>query len=113
MAFAGIVITEHFLFRGASFSEAAYPIATWDTPRLLPRGIAAVVGFLCAFGALVPFMSQAWYVGPVAKDGSGDCGLYVAFVVSALCYAMLRWLERRWEIRRVVEVDANDEELKV
>ncbi|KAN0085850.1 Permease for cytosine/purines, uracil, thiamine, allantoin domain containing protein [Tylopilus felleus] len=92
-AFAGIVITEHVLFRCASFTETAYPISTWDTPRLLP----AVLAFVCAFGALVPFMSQAWYVGPVARDGSGDCGVYVEFVVAALVYAVLRGLERRWD----------------
>lgn len=96
-AFAGIVITEHVLFRGASFTETAYPISTWDTPRLLPRGIPAVLAFVCAFGALVPFMSQAWYVGPVARNGSGDCGVYVGFVVAALVYAVLRGLERRWD----------------
>lgn len=94
------MITEHLLFRGASFSETAYPTATWDTPGLLPRGFPAVLAFVCAFGALVPFMSQAWYVGPVARDGSGDCGVYVGFVVAALCYAVLRGLERQWDRRQ-------------
>ncbi|KAI9568123.1 purine-cytosine permease [Boletus coccyginus] len=84
-AFAAIVITEHLLFRGASFTETAVP---------------AVLAFVCAFGALVPFMSQAWYVGPVARRGSGDCGVYVGFVVAALCYAVLRRLERWWDRQR-------------
>ena len=109
-AFSGIVITEHVLFRGASFSETAYPIATWDVPKLLPRGIPAVLAFISAFGVLVPFMSQAWYVGPVARDGSGDCGVYVGFVVSVLCYAVLRGLERRWDRGWEREVKAREVE---
>ena len=52
---------------------------------------------MCAFGALVPFMSQAWYVGPVARHGSGDCGVYVGFVVATLAYAVFRGLERWWD----------------
>ena len=56
-----------------------------------------MLAFVCAFGALVPFMSQAWYVGPVARDGSGDCGVYVGFVVAALCFAVFRGLERWWD----------------
>ncbi|KAG8216447.1 hypothetical protein J3R82DRAFT_6554 [Butyriboletus roseoflavus] len=106
-AFSGIVITEHLLFRGASFTETAYPIATWDAPGLLPRGVPAILAFVCACGALVPFMSQAWYVGPVARDGSGDCGVYVGFVVATLCYAALRGLERWWDRGR------GEDELKV
>ncbi|KAG1837356.1 hypothetical protein DFJ58DRAFT_908293 [Suillus subalutaceus] len=44
---------------------------------LLPSSIPAVVAFVCACGALVPFMSQAWYVGPVARHWSGDVGVFV------------------------------------
>lgn len=109
-AFAGIVLTEHVLFRGASFSETAYPIAAWDAPGLLPRSMPAVLAFICACCAVVPFMSQAWYAGPVAQAGSGDCGIYVAFVVSALCYAALRMLEGRWDRRREVEVKVREVE---
>lgn len=112
-AFSGIVIAEHLLFRGASFAETAYPVATWDTPKLLPRSVPAVLAFVCAFGALVPFMSQAWYVGPVARDGSGDCGVYVGFVVSAVCYAVLRGLERWWDRGRAGKVRKVENELKV
>ncbi|KAH7882405.1 cytosine-purine permease, partial [Phlebopus sp. FC_14] len=91
--FSAIVFTDHVLFR-RSFSEQAYPTSIWDSPDLLPRSIPAVLAFLCAFGALIPFMSQAWYVGPVAMDGTGDCGVYVGFVVAVLCYACLREIEK-------------------
>ncbi|KAG0707996.1 cytosine-purine permease [Suillus ampliporus] len=79
--FSAIILTEHLLFRRASFSEDQYPITTWASSALLPSGIPAVVAFVCACGALVPFMSQAWYVGPVARQGSGDVGVFVGFVV--------------------------------
>ncbi|KAG0707997.1 cytosine-purine permease [Suillus ampliporus] len=94
--FSAIILTEHLLFRRASFSEDQYPIATWASYALLPNGIPAVVAFVCACGALVPFMSQAWYVGPVARHGSGDVGVYVGFVVGAIIYALARSFEKMW-----------------
>jgi len=94
--FSAIILTEHVLFRKASFTEHQYPITTWNSYVLLPNGIPAVVAFVCACGALIPFMSQAWYVGPVAKHGSGDVGVYVGFVVGAIVYAFARGLEKMW-----------------
>ncbi|KAG1779466.1 purine-cytosine permease [Suillus placidus] len=94
--FAAIILTEHVLFRRASFSEDQYPITTWASYTLLPSGIPAVVAFACGCGALVPFMSQAWYVGPVARHGSGDVGVYVGFVVGAIAYALARGFEKLW-----------------
>ncbi|OAX40640.1 hypothetical protein K503DRAFT_714213 [Rhizopogon vinicolor AM-OR11-026] len=105
--FSAIILTEHVLFRKASFSEDQYPIATWNSYILLPNGIPAVVAFVCACGALVPFMSQAWYVGPVAKQGSGDVGVYVGFVVGAITYALARGLEKMW-YRKEGSVVASD-----
>lgn len=92
--FSAIILTEHVLFRRASFSEDQYPITTWASHTLLPSGIPAVVAFVCACGALVPFMSQAWYAGPVARHGSGDVGVYVGFVVGAITYALARSFEK-------------------
>ncbi|KAF9226335.1 purine-cytosine permease [Gyrodon lividus] len=109
-AFSAIILTEHVLFRCASFTEKAYPTTTWNSARLLPHGIPAVLAFFCAFGALVPFMSQVWYVGPVALDGSGDCGVYVGFVVGACCYAVLRRLERWWDGRQEARAKAYEAE---
>ncbi|KAG2068859.1 hypothetical protein BDR04DRAFT_1102605 [Suillus decipiens] len=94
--FAAIILTEHILFRRASFSEDQYPITTWNSYTLLPSGIPAVVAFACACGALVPFMSQAWYVGVVARHGSGDVGVFVGFVVGAIVYALARSFEKLW-----------------
>lgn len=109
-AFAAIVLIEHVLFRRASFTEDAYPISTWDSARLLPTGIPAIFAFCCACGALVPFMSQAWYVGPVAQDGSGDCGIYVGFVVAALTYAVFRGAECLYMKRRRLSDEHGEED---
>ncbi|KAG2068860.1 hypothetical protein BDR04DRAFT_1232547 [Suillus decipiens] len=94
--FSAIILTEHILFRRASFSEDQYPITTWNSYTLLPSGIPAVVAFACACGALVPFMSQAWYVGVVARHGSGDVGVFVGFVVGAITHALARGFEKLW-----------------
>ncbi|KAH7882408.1 permease for cytosine/purines, uracil, thiamine, allantoin-domain-containing protein [Phlebopus sp. FC_14] len=109
--FSGIVFTDHVLFR-RSFSEQAYPTRTWDSPDLLPRSIPAVLAFLCASGALIPFISQVWYVGPVALDGTGDCGVIVGFVVAVFCYACLRGIEKWWE-EMGRDKDGSVEETKV
>jgi purine-cytosine permease-like protein len=94
--FSAIVLAEHVLFRKATFSEDQYPITTWNSYILSPNSVPAVVAFACACGALIPFMSQAWYVGPVAKQGSGDVGVFVGFVVGATTYALARGLEKLW-----------------
>ncbi|KAI6040865.1 cytosine-purine permease [Pisolithus marmoratus] len=109
-AFAAIVLIEHVLFRRASFTEDVYPIATWNSARLLPTGIPAVLAFFCACGTLVPFMSQAWYVGSVARNGSGDCGTYVGFVVAALTYAVFRGAETWYMKRRGINKERGEEE---
>ncbi|KAG1868501.1 hypothetical protein F4604DRAFT_913925 [Suillus subluteus] len=69
---------------------------TWASYTLLPNSIPVVMAFMCACGALVPFMSQAWYVGPVARHGSGDIGVFVGFVVGAITYALARGFEKSW-----------------
>ena len=81
-AFAAIVLVEHFLYR-RSFTEAAYstPTHAWASPSALPSSIPALVAFACAVGALVPFMSQVWWEGPVARRGTGDLGIYAMGVV--------------------------------
>lgn len=94
--FSAIILTEHILFRRASFSEDQYPITTWASYAFLPSGIPAVIAFVCGCGALVPFMSQVWYVGPVARQGSGDVGVFVGFVVGAITYALARGFEKLW-----------------
>jgi purine-cytosine permease-like protein len=94
IAFAAIILCEHFVFRRCDFSM--YNVEDWDKRRRLPLGAAAVLAFVGAFGVIVPSMSQAWYTGPIAHAGTGDIGVLTGFVVSGMLYLSLRTLERRW-----------------
>ncbi|KAI6021124.1 cytosine-purine permease [Pisolithus marmoratus] len=80
---------------------AAIVLIEHNSVRLLPTGIPSILAFYCACGALIPFMSQAWYVGPVAQSGFRDCGTYVGFVVAALTYTV----QGRREVVREKERD--------
>ena len=59
--------------------------------RLLPTGIPALVAFLVGFGASVPFMSTALYIGPISSDvlHYADIAYVVGFVVAAIVYWVL------------------------
>lgn len=92
-AFAAIVLTEHLNFRRRDFLR--YNVEDWDKPRRLPPGIAAVLSFAGAFGIIVPSMSQVWYIGPIARAGTGDIGVFTGFVAAGVLYSGLRSLERR------------------
>ncbi|KAH9887198.1 cytosine-purine permease [Cubamyces lactineus] len=89
--FAAIVIIEHFVFRKNDW--ARYDLSKWCKPRELPLGIAAVFSFLCACGLIIPCMSQAWYIGPIANAGTGDIGILVGFALGALLYPAFRAVE--------------------
>ncbi|MEU6394563.1 cytosine permease [Streptomyces sp. NPDC046939] len=53
--------------------------------------VPALVAFLAAFAATVPFMNTSLYVGPVAEALHGaDLGYYVAFGTALLVYAPFR-----------------------
>ncbi|KAF5351146.1 hypothetical protein D9756_008253 [Leucocoprinus leucothites] len=93
-AFAGIVLTEHFIFRRNSFSR--YLTEYWDTPTKLPLGLAALFSFLGAFGIIIPCMSQVFYEGPIARAGSGDIGVIVGFLAAVGLYLVLRSVEKRF-----------------
>src|SRR6266704_6689981 len=58
--------------------------------------IVAVIAFVLAFGAAVPFMNTSIIVGPVAKAWHGaDVAYYVNFLVAAIIYGGYRaWRHR-------------------
>lgn len=89
-AFAAIVIVEHLVFRKRDLQK--YNTDHWDNPRKLPSGVAAVFAFFGAIGVVIPCMSQAWYVGPIAKH-TGDIGIIVGFFVATGLYSLLRYME--------------------
>lgn len=92
-AFVGIVVIEHWVFRGAD--SEAYDHGVWNDARRLPAGVAAVASAVLSFALVVPCMDQVWWTGPIAKT-TGDIGFEVALVLSAALYVPLRWLERKW-----------------
>ena len=94
--FIAIVLTEHVIFRRASWG--AYEVEeAWNRPRHanLARGYAAVFTFVSSIGLIVVCMSQDEWTGPVARAGTGDIAMIVSFVYSIVVYAAARWLEKR------------------
>lgn len=55
-----------------------------------------MVSFACAFGIIIPSMNQAWYVGPIAKTGTGDIGILVGSALAFVLYLVLRSAEIAW-----------------
>lgn len=92
-AFLGVVLVEHFVFRGADCIKG-YDVDAWNDAKRLPLGCAAITAPILSLGLVIPSMDQVWWVGPIAKT-TGDIGFELAFVVSALLYVPLRWLEKR------------------
>ena len=89
---AVIVLLEHFIFRRGAWSS--YNMLDWDHARRLPWGVAAVLSFACAFGIIIPSMSQVWYTGPIARAGTGDIGILVGSGVACITYIALRAMEK-------------------
>ncbi|KAK0670462.1 putative purine-cytosine permease [Cercophora samala] len=95
-AFLGVVLAEHFVYRKGDCGR--YDPEAWNDASLLPWGVAALASAALSFGLVVPSMAQVWWTGPIAKT-TGDIGFELAFVVSALLYVPLRWVERRYSGR--------------
>ncbi|KAI5454614.1 hypothetical protein NCC49_003507 [Naganishia albida] len=79
-------------------SVITYPVAIWNDRSKLPVGYAAIAGMCCAVPIITAGMSQAWWVGWIARKipvGGGDVGFELGFVVMALVYLPCRLLEKR------------------
>lgn len=87
-SFAAIVLAEHFVFRKNDFR--LYNVQDWDNVKRLPPSAPAILAFFGSFAVIIPSMSQIWYVGPIARAGTGDIGLFVGFVVAGLLYIIFR-----------------------
>lgn len=98
----GIALTEHFLFRdgrrGGGGGGYGYEVEEYDVPGRLPPGMAAVSAFGVGVVGAVLGMAQVWFTGPVGAlcGGAfgGDVGFELAFVFSAVSYAVFRAIER-------------------
>ncbi|MET9878835.1 cytosine permease [Actinacidiphila glaucinigra] len=90
--FVAIVILD-WLARARARAGAPIDLAA-ETGRPQP-GWSAVVAFVAAFAAAVPFMDTTLYVGPVAEALHGaDLSYYVAFLVALAVYTPLRLRQR-------------------
>lgn len=95
--FCAIVLAEHFVFRKNRWSSY-HVLDAWNKPDHpnLARGYAAVFTFVVAIGFVVMCMDQAWWVGPIARAGTGDIGMLCGFTLSIPLFVCARWLERVW-----------------
>ncbi|KAI5117826.1 hypothetical protein M0805_003304 [Coniferiporia weirii] len=116
--FISVVVVEHLVFRryarwivprrttekGGPTKEysldafANYDISTWNTPRALPSGAAALGASVLSFALVIPSMDQVWFVGPVART-TGDIGFEIALALTAVLYVPFRYAEVRWRGR--------------
>ena len=87
-------MTEHFYFRKGDF--ALYDLESWNVPSKLPLGAAALTASALSLALVIPSMDQVWYTGPIARK-TGDIGIEMAIVATALLYVPLRYLEKRWK----------------
>ncbi|KLO10063.1 cytosine-purine permease [Schizopora paradoxa] len=106
-SFSAIVTVEHVVFRRQQFWR--YNVEDWKDPRRLPLGVAAALAFFGSFGIIVPSMSQVWYVGPIARAGTGDIGIFTGFVSAAVLYLVLRAAELRFLRCDIPRCPAGDE----
>jgi purine-cytosine permease-like protein len=81
-----ITLEEQVIFR----RTRGYVWSDWDQPSKLPIGIAAFSSFLVGWAGAILCMSQAYYVGPIAKMVPADMGLPVAAAWTAIVYPGFR-----------------------
>ena len=91
---AVIVLTEHFIFRKNTWAN--YDLHAWNHPHKLPWGLAAASAFFISFAIIIPSMNQAWYVGPIARAGTGDIGILAGSGVGLVLFLAFRTIEKSY-----------------
>lgn len=94
--YTAVGLSEHFIYIGGMNN---YDIEIYDSPRLLPTGISALIAFACGIGGAIIGMNQSWWVGPVAKkigEYYGDVGFELAFGFTAVVYNVCRPIEKKF-----------------
>jgi len=97
-SFAAVVLIEHVVFRK---SGSQYDPIAWNSWSRLPIGWAGCLAFAMSFAFIIPGMDQVWYVGPLAKKGSGDIGFETGFVSATLFYFILRTIDLKFVTKRL------------
>lgn len=96
-SYAVILFEEHYVFRKGNFDN--YDLEGWNDPTRLPLGIGAAVAFALGVVAWCMGMDETWFIGPLAKligDYGGDVANEFTFVVTALSYVPVRYLELKY-----------------
>ncbi|KAK5365329.1 hypothetical protein LTS03_008894 [Exophiala xenobiotica] len=95
-AYFVIIFQEHFLFR---FRREEYNRDAWNTPKMLPRGFAAMLSFWIGIMGAFMGMSQTWFVGPLSRHFGpygGDLGAMLCSCFVAITYPVFRTVERKY-----------------
>jgi purine-cytosine permease-like protein len=94
--YEGISLPEHFIFRKGT---RGYAPETYDQPKKLPVGIAAMGAFCCGIVGATMGMAQVWFIGPIGKligiGYGGDIGFELAFCFTFVAYLPLRYFEKK------------------
>lgn len=94
--YSAIALSEHFIYIGGL---SKYDVSIYDQPRKLPMGLSALFAFACGIAGAVIGMSQAWWVGPVAKkigEYYGDVGFELSFSFAFVTFNVCRPFERKY-----------------
>lgn len=88
-----LTLEEEFIFR----RKSGYDWTAWNSPKLLPIGLAALAAFLIGWVGSILGMCQTYFIGPIGKlvGGRIDFGVLLGVSWSGLVYPGLRWLELR------------------
>jgi len=98
-AFFVIVSMEHYVFRGGLKGYQGYDLEAWNTPGLMPLGLAGLFAFCAGIAGAVVGMQETWYTGPVAKlvgDFGGDVGNQLSFAFTLVAFLPARWAELKF-----------------
>ncbi|KAH8881557.1 putative nucleoside transporter [Thozetella sp. PMI_491] len=100
-SFFVILATEHYLFRRGWHGYSEYDLEAWNTPSLMPIGLAGGFAFAAGIAGCVVGMSETWYVGVLARmigdpAFGGDIGNELAFLFTLVAYIPARWAEYKF-----------------
>ncbi|KZT63429.1 hypothetical protein DAEQUDRAFT_770630 [Daedalea quercina L-15889] len=97
--YVAVILVEHVLFRRARWSSY-HVFEAWDDPKHpnLAPSYCSIATFVVSIGFIVLCMDKAWWVGPIARAGTGDVGMLLGFILGVGVHAAVR----SWSGKRLV-----------